>query len=184
MDSLFPPNGQAAKENIRESIYRLWFSIQKHVQKFDPSGSPSDYVERVELRVAGQLKSDGEITAVDDAVRRNFRDVAQNDRRTKSRQQIRFAYSTPRQLESIPDTNGGRFAAALEEESNFEWQIEEIRQRVDPETMTILEQLYGFHSERWTIDNLAKKMGIRKNTLEQRLSRTFAKLRSELRFRQ
>jgi len=169
-------------EKIRESIYSLWFSVQKRIQQqIDPSASPSDYAERVEKLVTARLKHDSEIEAVDEAVRDAFRDIAQNDQRSRLRQRIRFDFSRSLQLELIRDPKSDGYAATLEDNSHNEWQIEEIRRRVDPETMTILEQLYGFHSEQWTIDNLAKKMGIRKNTLEQRLSRTFAKLRGEFR---
>ena len=182
LNSSIPSNEQAPKERIRESIFRLWFSIQKHVQKFDPTGSPSDYAERVEERIAGHSNGDGEISTVDSAVRRTVRDLLQNDRRKKFRQESRFRQSNWTEVESIADPTGGRFAAAMEEESHLAWQIEEIRRRVDVETMAILEQLYGFHSEQWTLDNLAKKMGIKRNTLEKRLARTFEKLRHELPF--
>lgn len=183
LDSALAGNELARKERIRESIYRLWFSVQKQLQRFDPSASPSDHAERVEERVAAKLKADVETSVVDDEVRRRFRDVAHADRRAEFRHRIRFLDRHSSELESIADSNGSGFATALENEREIEWQIEEIRRRVDPETMQILERLYGFHAQQWTIDNLAKKMGIKRNTLEKRISRTFAQLRRELPFR-
>jgi len=183
LDSAFAGNEPARKEGIRESIYRLWFSVQKQLQRFDPSASPSDHAERVEERVAVKLKADGGTNAVDDEVHRSFRDVAHADRRAEFRHRFRFLDRDSSGLESIADPNASCFATTLENKCQIEWQIEEIRRRVDPETMEILERLYGFHAEQWTIDNLAKKMGIKTNTLEKRISRTFAELRRELPFR-
>jgi DNA-directed RNA polymerase specialized sigma24 family protein len=180
VNSSLPATEHATKERIRESIHRLWFSIQRHIGKSDATGSPSDYADRVEDRVAKSLNGNAGRADVDDEVRDAFRDVVHNDSRTRARQQSRFDNSNPSVVESIPDPNSCGFALTIEEDSHVEWHIEEIRRRVDPEMMTILEQLYGFHSEQWTMDNLAKKMGIKRNTLEKRLSRTFAKLRREL----
>jgi DNA-directed RNA polymerase specialized sigma24 family protein len=161
----------------------IGFGFQRRVQKVDPTGSPSDYVDRVERRVEDRLNGSGELAAVDEEVRRGFRDFVHNDSRTRARRQVRFDTSNAASAEAVPDPNSSDFALAIEEESHLEWHMEEIRRRVDPETMAILEQLYGFHPEQWTIDNLAKKMGIKRNTLEKRLSRTFAKLRRELPYR-
>jgi len=180
VDSSLLPSEKAPTERIRESIYGLWFSIQRHVKKFDATGSPSDYADRVVERVAGRLNRDGELPAPDEEVRSAFRDIVHNDSRTRVRQQSRFDNSNPTKVELIADPNSCDFARTIEEESNVEWQMEEIRRLVDPEMMAIIEQLYGFHSQQWTTENLAKKMGLRKNTLEKRLSRTIAKLRREL----
>ena len=73
LDSAFPGNELTRKEGIRESIYRLWFSVQKQLQRLDPTTSPSDHAERVEKRVAVRLKADGQTSAVDDEVLRSFR---------------------------------------------------------------------------------------------------------------
>jgi hypothetical protein len=173
---------EASSERIRESIYKLWFSVQQYVRHLDPSASPSDYSEQVARLAECRLNGSGETAAIDGAVRQTFRDVAYNARRAGLRRQVKFVHPDPPELESIPDPNGDRFAAALADQSHREWQIEEIRRHLDPEMMKVIEQLYGFHSEQWTIDNLSKRMGINKNTLEQRLSRAFAKLRSQLPF--
>jgi DNA-directed RNA polymerase specialized sigma24 family protein len=171
----------SADERIWESMYRLWFSIQKYVQRVDPGASPSDYAWRVEQRVAARNNKSGENSSIDDAVQRAFRSVIHEDRRTDLRRRVKFEDRDASKIEGVPDQNNVSCDAYLVDQSHVEWQIQQIRQSVGPEMMEILEQLYGFHSDQWTIDNLARKMGVRKDTLQRRLLRVFAKLRNELR---
>jgi hypothetical protein len=163
---------------IRESIYRLWFRLRKYAQAYDCSASPSDFADQIEERVARRLSGNADTVFIDSAVQNIGKLLAHEKQRTAQRR-AKF-YDPVANIETIHDPKSVTFATKLEVESHVRSQMRVIRQNVTAEELSILEKLYGFSGDEWSIEKLAKKMNLQEDTLDKRLHRLYVKLREKL----
>jgi hypothetical protein len=161
---------------IRESIERMRSWISDYLRgQIGCHASPNDFTNRIERRLIARLESGAlEAHNLDNEVKNVLRLLIYEDRRAEFRKSLVCCSSA--EIENVRDPDSLQFALRLELES----QIQAIRQRIPDHLLPIIDTLYGFSdAEELSIEELARRLGIRRNTLNRRLSRLFQKLRLE-----
>ncbi len=162
---------------IQEAFDRMQSWIGLYVRSHIGSHTcANDFRDRIERRLLNQLGTDQpDSCSLDAAVKNTTKLLVHEDRRSNFKKAQICGSSS--EIENVQDPESLHFVSRLELES----QIRFIRQRIPAHLLPIIDTLYGFaDAEEVTIDNLAAYLGIRRNTLDKRLSRLFKKLRTEL----
>ena len=173
--------GSVQDENrilIRESIERLRSWINRYVQAHIGSHvSATDFTERIEIRLLKRLEpGTPKLNDIDEAVQNVLRLLVHESRRSDLRKSRRYTSNV--EIETVQDPSSLHFASRVELDS----QIQFIRKRIPEHLLPIIDTLYGFaDAEELSIEELTEHFGIRRNTLNKKLSRLFRKLRRELR---
>jgi hypothetical protein len=172
-----PPQAELERA-IEQSMERSqsWM-IPFVTSQLNSSVSPYDFWERIVQYVTSRWQGSLDPNRVDGAVRKAFEQLVHDERRNEFRRSQKFQ-TTP-EIENVSDPRSLHFASQLERASQMAL-IREYLQNERPNYQSMVDQLFGFHEEEVSLDILAKRLGIRKNTLQHRLYRLYTELRSRL----
>jgi hypothetical protein len=162
---------------IREAIDRLRTWIGRYVQnQLGFAASPNDFTDRLECRLRRTGSQENDVDSLDAAVQNTLRLLVHEHRRSTFRKG-RVCVSTA-DIEEIQDPHSLQFEARIELQS----EVSLIRGLIPQDLLPVIDSLYGFVDEEpVSVAHLAKRLGIRRNTLNQRLRRLYITLRAELR---
>lgn len=168
---------QEAADMVRQAIERVRPWMAKYVQsQLDWSVSENDFTDRIVQRVSAAHEREPFLdpaapAQADEAVKESLRFLVYEEKRS--------AYRKPLiSLEdSTPDPKSASFLSALETESR----AKEILSHVPKDLLPIVKSLYGLYGqEEMSARAIAKKLGIKEDSLRQKLCRLRADLRHKL----
>jgi hypothetical protein len=177
----------AAEEESSNSISlsKLFAALQRSqswisnyaTPRLGPSVSPYDFTERLHRRLRGRVSDQSPDTEVDEALKTTVRYLVKEQCRVEFERAKRFV--PEEEGSEVPDPGGLSWVQEFERNNDSRVALELLRS-LDPEMLDWIKKIYAFNSEEDARAELAKHLGIRRNTLNQRLSRKFRNLRSQL----
>jgi hypothetical protein len=162
--------------SLRESIQRLHFWIEKYARdRLGECVSAYDFRDRLFSRLVDRIEKGMEPDEIDDHTKQMMKWLVHEDQRTAFRRsQVVVA---DQRIEHLPDPNSLKFSEQLDIES----QMRVLLDRIPPELRPAIDDLYGLHGERVkSRKEVAKQLGWKRNTLDQKLRRLYLDLRQFL----
>ena len=158
---------------LRESIQRLHLWIEKYVRdRLGEYVSGYDFRDRLFGRLVDRIDKSMEPDEVDNHTKQMLKWLVHEDQRAAFRRsQVVVA---DQRIERLPDPNSLKFSEQLDIES----QMRVLLDRIPPELRPVIDDLYGLHGERVkSRKEVAKQLGWKRNTLDQKLRRLYLDLR-------
>jgi hypothetical protein len=154
------------------SQLQSWISLYAS-RHLGPGVSPFDFFESLGRRLAGRLENGCSDAELEKSVKINVRYLVKQQKRENARkanQAVPLA-----EAGELPDPRSGGMEQVFQRR-----EADELLKHFDEEVAGWIAKLYGFGCEELPRVQLAKKLGIRRNTLDARLAREFRKLRAKL----
>ena len=154
------------------SQLQSWISLYAS-RHLGPGVSPFDFFEPLGRRLAGRLENGCSDAELEKSVKINVRYLVKEQKREtarKTNQAVPIA-----EAGDPPDPRLGVIEQVLRQE-----EADELLKHFDDDVAGWIAKLYGFDCEEVPRVQLAKELGIRRNTLDARLAREFRKLRAKL----
>ena len=161
------PRGSA--QLLREALERNAEWIGSYIEIADAGQAVlAEYLEWFFDRLKDRVPSDATDEALDRLIRAEVRSIYRR---------LKFRRGAPPWLAEVPDPEGERFEEDLARRS----ELNDFLDHLAPEVRGIVEAAYSMSEEEFSRDELAKRLGIKRNTLDQRISRALKALRSRKR---
>ena len=168
---------QEVADIVRQAIERVRPWMAKYVQsQLDWSVSENDFTDRIVRRLSAAHEKEPFLdaaapTLAEEAVKESLRFLVHEEKRSTYRKPL-----IPLE-ESTPDPKSALFLSELETESR----AKEILSHVPKDLLPVVKSLYGLYGEEeLSARAIAKKLGIKEDSLRQKLCRLRADLRQKL----
>jgi hypothetical protein len=164
-----------AHARLFKAMVRLQSWITRHASFYlGPGVSPFDFLEPLERRLAGRITSISSEAELDRAIRINVRYLVREQRRDIAQRAKRSV--SLEDAGDVSDSQGLAWAERILDQQT----ARELLELLDEEVAGWAQKLYGLKNEELRRSDLAKSLGISRNTLDARISREYRKLRAKL----
>lgn len=170
------PGGSISLSKLFAALQRSQAWISNYaVARLGPGISPFDFTEPLQRRLQGRVSDLSSDDEVDEVLKTHVRYLVKEQHRVE----LKKAKPLVREQEAgeIPDPRGLSWVDEFERKHDSRVALE-LLQSLDEDRLNLLRQVYSCDSDEDSRAELAKRMGLTRNTLNKRLSRILKDLRS------
>ena len=171
------PGSSLSLARLFDALQRSQVWISNHaMSRLGPGVSPFDFTESLHKRLNGRVSDHSSDDEVDEVLKTQFRYLVKEQHRMELRR-VKPLVSQAETSE-IPDPHSLSWAEGVQRENHSRDALG-LLEALPQAKLDLLREVYGFVGEEESRTELASRLGLKRNTLNKRLSRILRDLRLE-----